>query len=435
MYRRKPAGEDVPKTKSRAQKNESSFRNFTKQYKLQERAPLILTIIAVALLGLHWLYAGHAATFATSKEAENGTVAGNATIWNGANASNGQAVRFGGNSFNVVGNKIIGPNGKPYAPYGFILECLAFKNPTSTSACNKAVNSDSDKIKATAGFWHGNTVRLQVASENLLDQSPYDSAFMNLMDKEVNLATNLGMVTILTMQQEEYQGPIFLTPDSVTFWKIMADHYKNNPYVFFDMFNEPKISISTTGSANNMWNIWQNGGVANDGKTYVGYQTVVNAIRGQGANNIIIAEGPATDSTLGQLPTHYLKGANIAYGIETNLYPGSRTPTDWYNEWGQYKKVVPIMPEAFRDNIGKECDPDSPTDVPALLSYEKSIGMGVLYWTLASGIVTTNANLTTPTTYAGHTTITCPTGGPADIDPANTIGPGADLLAWFKAND
>lgn len=336
-------------------------------------------------------------------------------------------------SYHVVGNNIIGPNGKAWAPYGFIFECMAYKDPYGS--CNKKTNSDEDKMAATAGFWHGNTVRLQVAPENLLDQSPYDSKFMSLMDGEVNFANSHGLVAILTQQEEEYNGPIFNSQKSITFWKVMADHYKNNPNVMFDLYNEPAINPSNTGSVKALWNIWQSGGTGSNGQTYVGYQTLVNTIRGEGANNILIAEAPKTDSDLSGVPSHLLTGGNIAYGVETNLQSYSRTPTAWYNEWGQYKKQFPVMPEAFRDNQGGTCDPNSPADVPALLNYMHSIGMGSLYWTLDTGLVTTQANLTTPTTYAGHTTITCPTGGPSNIDPTNTVGPGADLLAFFKEYD
>lgn len=335
-------------------------------------------------------------------------------------------------SYHVVGNQILDPSGKAYAPYGFIFECLAYKDPYGS--CNKASESDTDKIKATAGFWHGNTVRLQVAPENLLDQSPYDSKFMSLMDGEVNLANNLGLVVILSQQEEEYGGPIFNTQKSITFWKVMADHYKNSPKVFFDLYNEPAINPTNIGSSSAMWNVWQNGGNGTDGTAYVGYQTLINTIRGEGANNILVAEAPKTDSDLSGVPSHLLTGGNIAYGVETNLQSFSRTTSDWYNEWGQYKKQFPVMPEAFRDNVGRTCDPNSPADVPALLNYMHSIGMGSLYWTLESGIATTSANLTTPTTYNGHTTISCPA-SLADINPNNTVGPGADLLAFFTEYD
>lgn len=96
MRRTKSKNSAKTRTNAHVKKNEFTFKDFAARYKLQERAPIILTTIAIALLGLHWLYTGHAATFAVSKEAENGTLAGNATVWNATNAGNGQAVRFGG---------------------------------------------------------------------------------------------------------------------------------------------------------------------------------------------------------------------------------------------------------------------------------------------------------------------------------------------------
>jgi hypothetical protein len=337
--------------------------------------------------------------------------------------------------YSIVGNKIIGPDGKQYAPYGFILECLAYKNVTSACQASKSnPYTDIDKIKATGGFWHGNTVRLQIAPENLLDKSPYDAAFLSKVDNEVNIANSLGLVVILSLQEEEYKGPPFTTQNSVNFWKVMADHYKSNPKVFFDLYNEPQLTKNDAGGENNMWNIWKSGGKASglNNESFVGFQTIVNTIRGQGANNIIIAEANLYDTDLTQLTTHYLTGPNIAYGVEPNLTPHSRNQSAWYTNWGQYTKKVPIMPEALRDNVGNACDPNSPQDFPLLLNYLNSLHMGALYWTLRAGIVTTNANLTTPTTYKGHATITCPS-GLSGLNPGNTVGPGADILAFFTA--
>jgi len=333
----------------------------------------------------------------------------------------------------VVGNKIISPDGSQFLPYGFVLECLARND--SKKICppaNGDPNTDIDKIKAIASFWHGNTVRLQVAQENLFRKSPYDQNFLSAVDNEVNLANSLGMVVIITVQEEEFKGPPFPTQPSLNFWQVMANHYKDNPRVFFDLYNEPQLSTQAAGSESNLWNIWQSGGTVKN-TTYVGFQALVNAIRRQGANNIVIAEANLWDKDLTQLPTHHLSGGNIAYGVEPNLYKNSRTQQQWQTNFGQYTKTVPLMPEAFRDNSGGTCDPNSPKDVPALFSYLTSLPMGAIVWTLAPGITTTGSSLTTPTSYTGSTTIKCPS-GTTSISHSNTVGAGQDILSLFQKN-
>ncbi len=139
------------------------------------------------------------------------------------------------------------------------------------------------------------------------------------------------MVATITLQEEDQGGPAFPTASSTNFWKYMAAHYKNNPDVFFDLYNEPRLpaeAFGASGSMSDVWNTWQNGGTAltSQGKgktgttqvTYVGMQSLVNTIRAQGAENIIVAEGPNYDEDLSGITTHPLTGGNIAYGYEPN---------------------------------------------------------------------------------------------------------------------
>src|SRR5438045_3345681 len=157
-----------------------------------------------------------------------------------------------------------------------------------------------------------------------------------MSDDERNLANILHMVVILTLEEEAYTGPSFPTQSAIPFWQFMANHYKNNPQVFFDLYNEPQF---TAASEDTIWNIWQKGGTVTlpggNTQTFVGFQKLVDTIRGEGAHNIVIAESNRWDKDLTQLPTHYLTGSNIAYGVEVNLYTGdARTPQQWNTNFG-----------------------------------------------------------------------------------------------------
>src|SRR5436305_633430 len=63
--------------------------------------------------------------------------------------------------------------------------------------------------------------------------------------------------------------------------QLIAAHYKNNPMVMFDVYNEPKYHD---------WNTWLHGGGTVSGATVVGMQDLVNAIRSVGAKQIIVVE-------------------------------------------------------------------------------------------------------------------------------------------------
>jgi hypothetical protein len=79
--------------------------------------------------------------------------------------------------------------------------------------------------------------------------------------------------------------------NSVTFWKDVAEAYQNHPAVLFNLYNEPH---------NVGWDIWLNGGQVTEKatrktpiRTYkaVGMQTLLDAVRGTGARNVVIIGG------------------------------------------------------------------------------------------------------------------------------------------------
>ena len=76
-------------------------------------------------------------------------------------------------------------------------------------------------------------------------------------------------------------------PDAkaVTVWTTLANRYKSNPLVGFDLYNEPH-DVSDT--------VWHSGGtVTSSGVTYqaVGMQTLYNTVRATGATNLVFASG------------------------------------------------------------------------------------------------------------------------------------------------
>lgn len=107
--------------------------------------PISSVVLVVAFIGLRLLYTGQAATFATSKEAENGTIAGNAVVKNGPNASNGQFVKFGG------GSKYCAPTAAiPAANCRPLIGAVAGQNPgTPTEIANGTAPSTDKDVQYT----------------------------------------------------------------------------------------------------------------------------------------------------------------------------------------------------------------------------------------------------------------------------------------------
>jgi hypothetical protein len=343
-----------------------------------------------------------------------------------------------GSSFEVSGNKIIGPIGQRFVPYGFVLFCLA----TTTLACEHQSPTDSQKMEAAATYWHANTVRLQVAQEHLFDRSPYDATYLAAIDQEVALAHSLGLAVILSLQEEEFGGPTLPTASATRFWAFMAAHFRDSA-VIFDLYNEPRLA-PYDGFAWE-WNIWRNGGhVDTHGidETFVGMQSLLKTIRTIGAHNVVEAEGLGKDHDLSEVSTHYLTGANVVYGIEPDLNADLDTPAEWAKEYGDLADSVPVVMDAFQDYpTSGACFSHSPSVLPEEMNYLASKQLGLLVWTMAPGVTMVSIHLTDPTDYTGATQQRCVAHneshqpvGPGYNAQTNTNGPGADILAYFEAN-
>ena len=141
----------------------------------------------------------------------------------------------------------------------------------------------------------------------------------------------------------------YITPDGqpefmnsstdITFWTSMADYFGtqatpqpgiNNNAILFELFNEPYIDDYASGST--LYGLMRNGGTVakftwsigaydvtpSGGVGIAGYQQVLNAIRGQGAHNVLIVNGPSwtqeAQNYLQWFPTDTLSPPQLAAG-------------------------------------------------------------------------------------------------------------------------
>lgn len=101
--------------------------------------PFVVFVIVFALIGSYYIFRGHAATFTASTEAENGTLSAKASVVANANASGGNAVKFGGQSLPVSStNPCIGA-AKP-AQWKHVI-VLMFENHSYNQVIGDTVNA------------------------------------------------------------------------------------------------------------------------------------------------------------------------------------------------------------------------------------------------------------------------------------------------------
>ncbi|MCL2661341.1 MAG: glycoside hydrolase family 5 protein, partial [Acidobacteriaceae bacterium] len=218
-------------------------------------------------------------------------------------------------------------------------------------------NQSNEIAEAISDNWNSNFIRLPLNQDSWLSATN-GAAYQARIDAIVSMIATLGKYVELDLHwsgcgptgsaTKQYQMP---DDNSITFWQSVATHYKNNPAVLFDLFNEP----FTIG-----WKVWRDGGQVSDSGCSTGsyhtpgLQAIVAAIRGVGATNIIIAGGltwsqdnrgvipgttqaaggTATDGswTLEDPPPPSTQGNGIMY--EVHIYPGtggSSPQTAWDN--------------------------------------------------------------------------------------------------------
>ncbi|MER6980422.1 cellulose binding domain-containing protein [Streptomyces carpinensis] len=89
-----------------------------------------------------------------------------------------------------------------------------------------------------------------------------------------------------------------------SFWSSVAGTFKDDPAVAFDLFNEPYPDRATS-DVTDAWKCWRDGGTCPGiGYEVAGMQNLVDAVRGAGAKNVILAGGLAYSNDLSQWLTY-----------------------------------------------------------------------------------------------------------------------------------
>lgn len=227
----------------------------------------------------------------------------------------------------VEGNKLIDTDGKDVWLQGVNVVNL------------ETLPNDKQIIKSTVvaiDEWKANCIRVPIKESFWFGKSYYQkdggAGYRHTLDRIVNLAANRGAYVVIDLHR--FRAP---KQEHADFWKDCAAHFKNNPAVLFDIFNEPH-DIS--------WEVWRNGGFVGDKKGIdesaflndvekkknqgfesVGMQALVDAVRSTGARNIIIASGISWGNDLSGVINGYAlddkDGNGIMYAWHTyNWHPG-----------------------------------------------------------------------------------------------------------------
>ena len=301
--------------------------------------------------------------------------------------------------YKVVGNQIIGADNQPYifhgvARDGYEFSCIGGVPGTMDSAHLAFMGPGTSSSSGT--YWFSNTVRLPLSQALWLGGDPKQSCsaaqYQANVKSTVDALTALNMNVIIDLQQSDANGaaPVpgagFEMPDprSVTFWQQVAPVYASYKNVLFELYNEPHIGGGSPPFSTTDWQCWQNGctitgdtsagGQTSYNYTAVGMQALINAVRGKGANNLVIVAGLNWGFDLSQYPTYKLTGSNIVLDAHPYSWSGKNNSTEWDNAFGFLTSTYP-----FISTESGEYDCQT-TYMNPIISYFDAHSMGWIGW-------------------------------------------------------
>ncbi|MCX3059683.1 cellulase family glycosylhydrolase [Streptomyces beihaiensis] len=137
-----------------------------------------------------------------------------------------------------------------------------------------------------------------------------------------------------------------------SFWSSVATAYKDDPAVAFDLFNEPYPDRATSDAAD-AWTCWRDGGTCPGiGYQVAGMQDLVDAVRGAGARNLILAGGLAYSNDLSQWLAHEPDdpAGNLAAAFHVYNFNSCADASCWNSQVAPVAAQVPVVAGEIGEN-------------------------------------------------------------------------------------
>jgi endoglucanase len=265
---------------------------------------------------------------------------------------------------------------------------------------NGIFDGPSDQASITAmRSWGVTAVRVPLNeacwnAESYVDAAYAGASYQSAIEAYVNLLNDNGIVAILDLHWTDgaYSGtssgcasaeaicqkPMPDTAQSVPFWTSVATAFKGNDAVIFDLFNEPYPSRADNFNETEGWQCWLNGGSSCVGISYpvAGMQTLVNAVRGAGANNVIMLGGIEYANDLTQWLTYEPTDpdGNLVASWHSYNFNTCSTQSCWTSQVAPVAAKVPVIAGEIGEN---DC---ADTYIDPLMTWLDSESISYLAW-------------------------------------------------------
>ncbi|EFH84249.1 glycoside hydrolase family 5 protein [Ktedonobacter racemifer] len=286
----------------------------------------------------------------------------------------------------VVGNQIKDSDSNILIPHGVDRMGTEYQ-------CTKSGTTDFDGPVDQASVsamqtWNVNIVRVPLNEDcwlgingfpaNGKSASQYQADIINW----VNLLNQNGMVAIVELHwnapgslQATGQEPMPDQDHAPAFWTSVANTFKSNSSVIFDLYNEPYTSS---------WSCWKNGSTAPSTNpcsdvsfAVAGMQSLVNTVRATGATNILMLGGLAYSNDLSGWLANKPSDSNNNLVASAHIYNFNSCSNSgcWDSQIEPVNAQVPVLVGELGEN---DC---SSGFINTLISWLDQHSIGYLAWT------------------------------------------------------
>ncbi|MEU5872182.1 cellulase family glycosylhydrolase [Glycomyces sp. NPDC047369] len=295
----------------------------------------------------------------------------------------------------VSGNQIVTEDGEPYRLLGVSrssteFACVQGKGLFDSGPVDQA---SVDAMKS----WNIRTVRLPLNEECWLglNGSPSGTAYQEGIKDYVDLLVANGLNVILDLHwtwgayttgpdwhctdvHATCQKPMPDAQYAPQFWAGVADTFKGDDAVVFDLFNEPYPDMASNWDKTLGWQCLRDGGTcAGIGYEVAGMQDLVDAVRDTGATNMLMVSGLEWTNDmrewLAYMPNDPLD--NIAASWHAYSFNRCVTESCWDAEIAPLMQEVPVVLGEFGQD---DCAFDY---MQRLVDWADANGMSYLAWT------------------------------------------------------
>jgi endoglucanase len=271
----------------------------------------------------------------------------------------------------VQGNMLVNAGGQQVVLHGVdrsgtefacVQDFGIFDGPSDQTSITamKSFGVNAVRIPLNEACWNG---------ESYVNSAYSGAAYQSAIEKYVSLLNASGMVAILDLHwtdgaytgassacssaQATCQKPMPDAAQAVPFWTSVARTFKGNDAVVFDLFNEPYPEKADNGDEAAGWQCWLSGGTcAGIGYPVAGMQTLVNAVRGTGASNVLMLGGLEWANDLTGWLAHEPADPDhdLAASLHSYNFNACSTQSCWTGQIAPVMAKVPVIAGEIGEN-------------------------------------------------------------------------------------